>query len=184
MGKQVEFYILPEDESKFLDHVISYPDVKLIFSIFKEPGLHVIDDYLILKERGKYTREILIWNQLLEIEQQYFETRPQGEWNADYTEFKESGEIDYYIDKMNAPVIEYSRSGININGLLVSGRIWVNLNRVRDNHFEYKGQQLDDLYTKLARWLRNNLVRVEGYRPYFGKQALEWFKNGGQLLVH
>jgi hypothetical protein len=184
MARQLNFYMLPEDENRFLDFATSINEVKIIFSVYNKPGLQVIDNFQLLEENNLYSGEILIWDQRLKIEPEYIKARHFKKYDDKLGEYRETGEVDYFIDKWNAPVIEFGRSRINPDGVLLNGRIWVELYVTRDNSSQYKGKQLEDLYSQLAKWLRKNFQRVEGYRSYFGKQALDWFKSGRQLVPY
>jgi hypothetical protein len=182
MGRQVNFYMLSDDEYEFLDFVTSKKELKIIREDSRQPGLHIIEDYHVFSNEEKFTWSCVIWDQTMPIEPRFFKSQPLGKWNADYRIFSETGEIKYSIDVMNAPVIEYSRSGINQNGVLTRGRIYVQLYELLDGNFYYKGKQLEDLYSRLARWLRRNLIRVEEIGWYAGKKALEWIQSGGERI--
>ncbi len=181
MGRQVNFHMMDEDEQEFLDFVTGINDVRLVFSNYDQPGLHVINDYHTLYEIKPHTRKILFWDHKLEIDPRFFRSHKVREYVTAIVGYRETGKFSYSIDSWNAPVIEYSRSGVNEDKVLTRGRIWVNLYELRGESFFYKGKMLEDLFSKLARWLRKHLIRVEVQPHYFGKQALEWFRSGGQL---
>jgi hypothetical protein len=95
-----------------------------------------------------------------------------------------TGETYYRIsDGDAAPLIEYIHSKIVPSGTLTRGRVWADMYGLNDDKTKlvYKGDAFEKWYEGMARWLRRNLIRVKGVQGYFGKQALEWFREGGRV---
>jgi len=67
MGKQINFFMLPEDEKLFLDFVLDDPNVVIITENYMESGIREIDQSAYLKEIPKRRFDYLFWMKTQEI---------------------------------------------------------------------------------------------------------------------
>lgn len=177
MGKQVNFFMMLEDEKYFLENIMKDGKTKLARSHPEKPEIQIINS---IDEVSGANQElfILLINLSLPIAENYIKEIPIKLENV--KPGQEMKRVNIYIDKMNAPVIEFIRSDIKQEtGALRRGRIWASMNRFENGQFYYKGTEFEKWYDGIARWLRRNLTKYEGY--YFGKKALDWHLQGGKV---
>ncbi len=178
MGRQVRFYALPEDENKFFSFTLKNTDTVFIFPRSDTPELNLLGRELPLP-----TDEwsLVIWNTKFPIEQQNVRKTRLRKHDDVQKDYVETGEIAYFLDEMNAPVIQLSRSFINNKNLLIKGRIWAEMYALGDDELIYKGDKFAKWYERLSRWIRRNYSRHNDLDGYFGDEALKWYKSGGEL---
>jgi hypothetical protein len=183
MGKQVRFFTMPSDEIEFFDFVSSLPSVRFIKRKTSHPKVEIIDRLSIETLSDILLRDVYIWKEKIPIPKRDIQEINLTAYNEEKMEFIETGEIAYFVST-NAPVIEFSRSFIRKDNNLVQGRIWCEFYRLTDdrNHLKYKGDDFKALYETLAGWIRKNFKKLKGVDGYFGKEALAWYRKGGQLF--
>lgn len=181
MGRQVRFYMLPEDERMFLQFVCREPTVVLLECISSKPELQVIANPLDSLQPTTKMKKILLWNTIFPIEQNDIQILRMRKYDEEQGVYVETGEVRYSIDVLNAHVIEYIPSFIRDDGQLVQGRIWAEMYRLENDKLVYKGTNFESWYDQVARWLRRNFKRAKDIDGYFGPQALEWYRGGGLL---
>jgi hydroxymethylpyrimidine pyrophosphatase-like HAD family hydrolase len=141
MGKQINFYMAEETEAKFIDFVISTGG-KVLF-------------------KGDNDKPI------------YLTSLPKDDWYQLYLYKEEFGQLTlrpisdnkYYIDSINSPVIEFSRTykrEIGKNKEISRGRIWVEMKFWNEQEeLEEKTKELEKWYGTLNRWIKKNVDRVD-----------------------
>ena len=181
MGKQVRFYMMPEDELRFLQYVCQDRDVVLLAASSPKPGLQAIDNSLVSLQQRSELITILLWRKEFPIKESDVQELYLREYKEDLGAYVETGEIIYSINKSSAPVIEFSPSFIRNDELLMKGRIWADMYRLEGDNLVHKGENFESWYDRVVQWIHRNSKCVEGIDGYFGPQAFEWYKEGGQL---
>jgi hypothetical protein len=180
MGKQVNFYMLPEDELLFLRFLCQEPTMVFLQRRSATPDLQVIPDPLSSFQSLK-TREVLIWNTTFPIQEADITETHMRKYDTERYTYVETGELAYFINKVNAPVLEFSRSFVRDDGRLVVGRIWAEMYRLAGDALIHKGEAFEAWYDRIARWLRRHFSRVSDLYTYLGPKALQWWQEGGLL---
>lgn len=181
MGKQVRFYMLPEDEHEFLRFVCRDETVVLLADRSHSPELEVIENPFALAERRSELQQILLWNTAFPIKETDIRKHTLIEYKEELGAYVETGEIAYSINRSSAPVVEFSPSFIRRDGQLAKGRIWADMRRLEEDDLVRKEEAFEIWYDSIARWLRRNFKRVKGVDGYFGPRALEWYQTGGKI---
>jgi hypothetical protein len=181
MGKQVRFYMLPEDERMFLEFVYQNRTVVLLDERSSEPKLHILGKPPVAPQQRSDPGTILLWDTTFPINESDIQKIHLREYREEVGIYMETGQVVYYIDKSALPVIELNSSFIRPDGSLAKGRIWAEMHQFRENIFVYKGKDFESWYNQLAKWLRRNFKRIEGIDGYFGPKAFEWYQEGGKL---
>ncbi|MEN4013086.1 MAG: hypothetical protein ROW48_13705 [Bellilinea sp.] len=181
MGRQVRFYTFPSDEISLIDFVFSIPATHFIMSKTSQPVIETVDRNTLLSGDDPNFRHLYIWsNKMLIPKNEIVELR-MVTYNEELMDFVETGEIMFSVST-HAPVVEFSRSFLRDDNKLVQGRIWCEFYRLNDDRLEYKGDDFTNFYEQIANWIRKNFKKLKGIDGYFGKEALEWYKSGGELF--
>lgn len=161
MGRQINFYMLPEDEKEFISDVLQRKDVVMIAEPFESKFPNIISS---LPEpfSKPFWHSIYFWTINGKLETKYIEK--QGY---------------FLIDSLTSPVIEFSRSFMRDN-LLVRGRIRAQLQYWKSNEIVSKGKEFENWFNAIARWIRKHYQKISELE-YIGPHALEWRKRGGVL---
>lgn len=164
MGRQVNFYMLPEDEKQFIEFVRSTGDI----AVYN------------WKNETPYPPEILEFPPPFSVPSSFdYCIFNKSLGSAVKTTFIEKQGY-YTIDMTNSLVIEFSRCGLK-NNKLREGRIWAEFKIVVGNSFQGKEEEFLKWYQKIARWIKRNYKRMEnGW--YIGPKTEEWVQNGGTLI--
>ena len=181
MGKQLRFYMLPEDELAFLQFICSDQAVVILATASPEPRPLIIDQCLTSLSHRSTLNTILLWNTLFSIEDSDVREGRLREYREEQGTYIETGERVYSIDRLNAPVIEFVPSFVRPDGQLVKGRIWAEMFRLVEGERVHKGLNFEAWYDRVARWIRRNFKRVGGIDGYLGTHALSWYREGGEL---
>ncbi len=180
MGKQVRFYMMPEDELAFLQFVCQDQNVSLLASSSPTPELQVIKNLLSSPQQRSELVTILLWNKAFPIGDNDVQEIHLTEYKEEIGAFVETGKVIYSINTSSAYVIEFSPSFVR-GDELVKGRIWADMYRLERDTLVYKGKDFESWYDRIARWLRRNFKSIRGVDGYLGPQALEWYQKGGKL---
>src|SRR5258708_1207131 len=93
---------------------------------------------------------------------------------------------EYFINKRNSPVIEFTRSILG-KSTIHRGTIWAQM-RYEETIpgvgiilGEHKGNDFEDFYNHLARWIRRHFKRDPEFGFYCGPAACE-LRNGGKKV--
>jgi len=169
VGKQVNFYMLGEDERAFEAFLLQEPDVLILSPANTEASPLVFDS--LPAERNLLTGS---W-------QVYLSKRgyPIHLWEGT----AKAGPKLYHVDMSGSSVIQFGRSFLRSDAAntLTWGWLWADTRRLTPDNlaFEYKGEGFEKWYDSLARWIRRRYRRV-GDR-YVGPRAYEWHLAGGIL---
>ena len=184
MGKQTRFYMLPEDEKFFFAYVVKDENTHVILEHPKERQVEIVDKSMLLNQ-GSVTRDwYLIWNSKIPIDPEDIGIAHPQKYDDEKMNFVPTGEIRYYIAKLDAPVIEYSPSILKPDGEISQGRIWADVNFVKDNAWVNKGEEFNSFYEKIAHWLRRNLSSIKDIDGYFGPEIIKYHKEGKVMINH
>ena len=178
MGKQVRFYMLPQDEYCFLQFICSKPNVVAMRPVYDEPEVGILSDCYSVKSHPS-ERVILYWNTSFEMKPEFVKHLRRKKYSEEIADFLETGEEYYKVDTFNAPVIEHSRSFIRSDGRLSKGRIWAEMRQIENEKFVYKGKEFEEWYDQVAYWIRRNFTSVKDLDAYVGTEALYWLNKGG-----
>jgi hypothetical protein len=179
MGKQVRFYMLPDDERDFLDFVFQRPSVKLLLPVSETRDLFIKRADL---EDAPGLPQVYLWDPAINFEINKIEKIHYKEYDENLGIYTETGKAYFTLTEFSsAPIIVYSRSYINCDAKLTEGRIWAELNRIDRDKMVPKEQEFISWYEEIAHWLRQNLKRVKELNAYVSRRALEWSNKGGEF---
>ena len=181
IGKQVRFYMLPNDEQLFLQFLIEKLSCSFWGRSSATPKPHILGDKIGSATEHPELRSVLIWNAAFPLDKQDIRKALMKKYDAEKYAYIETGEVRYFIESSDAPVIEFSRSFIRDDGRLAKGRIWAGMYRLEGEALIRKEAAFVSWYDQVARWLRRHLKRFEGVDEYLGPAALEWHQAGGKL---
>jgi hypothetical protein len=174
MGKQVRFYMFPQDEADFLEFVFKDSTIVARLPVFENPEESIIKNPGYLLDNPEI-RVILYWNTTLGFKPEYFKRIQRKIFNEETGNFIELEEEYFKVDSFNAPVIEHNRSFARNDGHFVQGRIWAEMHRIENNEkYVYKGLEFEKWYDQIAKWVRKNFTRVKEVDAYVGSEALKW----------
>jgi len=163
MGRQINFYMLPEYEKEFISYVLQRKNVAMITVSFESKSPNIISS---LPEpfSEPFWRSIYFWDKNIDgkLETKYIEKHGY-----------------FLIDSLMSSVIEFSRSFIRDN-FLVRGRIWAQLKYWKGNEIVSKGKDFENWFNAIARWIRKHYQKTSELE-YIAPHALEWKKRGGVL---
>jgi hypothetical protein len=106
IGKQANFYMLPEDEQQFLSFVLANPAVALLESWSHEVVPRHIPDPIQWSQAKPKCWDILLWHTELPGNKPHMRRVEVEEYRTELAAYVKTGEIRYVVDKDNGPVIE------------------------------------------------------------------------------
>ena len=161
MGKQVNFWMMEQDEQEFVQHVLSRPDVVVVGDLSPGPYPRVLHE--LPRPPELFWWSVYFWHQGFPFEP------------ATWVQVREGPRKGMYgFVGEDLPVIEFSRCGMKESGELSEGRIWTGR---RDSDF-------NEWYSTIAGWIRKRyrkVRKVSNIWLYAGPQAYEWHQAGGIL---
>jgi hypothetical protein len=167
MGRQVNFYMMPEDEREFVAFVRSERNVGIFKSVIPTPEIPLLDQ-LPLMHSEDYWYSLWLWDR---------EHSPEPT-------FRYVPQQNYYrVESFGPEVIQFQRCTID-NGRLVRGRIWAEMKYWRFDDppvIITKSESFQKWYGVLARWIKKHSVR-DAREDYVLPAAAEFAKNGGRLV--
>jgi len=174
MGKQVNFYMIEQDEAEFLDFALDHPDTVILGSPSLNPEPLVLDGLPQDRSAVYWRDEVLLWKPgyPLFIQPTVMKAGPHA------------GQKLFFVDELRSSVVQFVRSILlPEENLLTRGRIWADMRRLEGDHFVYKGQEFERWYDTMAAWIRKRYRKIGERSPYFyiGPQAYEWYQAGGRL---
>jgi hypothetical protein len=187
MGKQVRFYMLLEDERAFLQFLLADPAVVLVKQDPTAREVQVLEDPLAHMQQRTRGDQVFVWNRAFPFHQDAIHVHRVRKYDDDESgSYIETGELSFSINPGLTCVIEYLPSFLWRDGKLVKGRIWADMERLVYGpdvtpDLVYKGAEFEAWYDSVATWLRRRFKRVKGVDGWFGRQALEWYRQGGEL---
>jgi len=178
MGKQIRFYILPEDEQYFLDFVFQKPTVRLLRLSSNSPDFIIERNFL---DINPTTPQICIWDSIFDLAENDIRKVFRNKYDENQGIYIETNEFYYVIDRFDAPIIEFSRSYFREDKKLLQGRIWAEMYRVENTKIIRKEHGFYSWYEELAQWIRRNWKRDKVLEAYVSKRADEWRNSGGEF---
>ena len=169
MGRQINFYFIQNEETKFITHCI-------------ENNLMFLQWDVELPQNKEYP----YFGQLpynSNVSKQLYICHRRDLQNVKYKMLESKW---FYIDLTVSPVIEFIRSGLNPNNnILVSGRLWFEMkywdkDEKGNDILVTKDKILEELYNSLAKWIRKYCTRLPNGN-YIGPHAMELYKKGAKL---
>jgi|SRR5579872_363179 len=159
MGRQIQFHSLPYDLKAFLEFVQNRDPVIVTERSSDTPEIRSVAD------PSSQTQVMILWNQAI-----------LGSLTRKHIVYP--GRAYYGVDA-SLPTLELAPSEIcdwNGREALLQGRLY--------GFFDNPSPEYEKWFNSLARWIRNNFVKVAIPLPggYVGSAAYDWFKKGGLLL--
>lgn len=181
MSKQLRFYATVQDELEFLNFVSSLPN-SFCFKDGSENKHYssFIIPWTRIEAANKFEKNFLFKGNKESI-RTYIKEHYLHVYDEETMSYQKTDEKIYWLDE-DAPVVEFTRSFFRNDGKLVQGRIYANFYFVENLEFVYKGDDLLQFYEILAKWLRKNYKKLKDVDGYFGKEALQWYQEGGDLF--
>jgi hypothetical protein len=173
MGKQVNFYMLEEDEREFVEFVLSERKTVILGAGSQQEMPPILDGLPVEDSPTIWRNTVFFW-------------RPSYPLFTRHVVMKVGplqGQGVYYIDFLRSSVIEFGRSLLLPDeNLLTRGRIWAEMRRLEGDKFVHKGEEFEKWYDTIAAWIRKRYRKV-GTKPYFyiGPRAYSWHQAGGRL---
>lgn len=164
MGRQINFYMLPEDEEEFVAYVLSQKkDILMVVGHSETASPKIIENLPATFSEGN-------WNPIY-----FWDRNVNGELKAEY--IKTQGY--FLVDSSASPVVEFIRCFVQDN-LLLRGRIWAEIKYWNGDKSIYKGKEFENWFNALARWIRRNYQKISKVE-YLAPRAAEWHRRGGML---
>jgi hypothetical protein len=161
MGRQLQFYMLPEDQNAFLRHVQERDSIVVAARSSDSAEIQPLPD---LEIAGGKT--LCLWNPnlLQNLERQWI---PEPRY--------------YTVDVLKTPTLEFTPSFTATwedQPALGQGRLFGNF-----EPYLKKPREFEKWFESLVRWIRKNYQKNPvGLGGYVAPAALEFYKNGGYLL--
>jgi hypothetical protein len=177
IGRQVSFYMFGEDENSFLSFLIEKKKAIPIRSITPKAEVVTLEVPLPSPNSDVDAWKVLIWNNNYPFPAGVFQLLPDRKWDEQSENYISTGIVKYRIDDEIAPVIEFSRSCQNRDGVLVKGRLWVAVNVAREYLSVAEHEGFKTWCDAILRWVRRAGKRIEGQDGYFFPMAAEAFRS-------
>ena len=164
MGRQLLFYVLPEDRQLFLDYVCREAAVVIFQRDSDSPKVSPLSDL-----QSEESRTLCLWNKkfLSSLQREFIPDSDEGPY--------------YRLDTLELPVLEFNSSF----RARWEGKPALGQGRLFGNFEPYLGKppEFEKWYGALVRWIRKNFRRnPTGLGGYVGPAAYELFQKGGYLL--
>jgi hypothetical protein len=171
MGKQVNFYMLEEDEEEFVSYLLDQAGAVLI-------GAGSLDGKVPFLKRLPAEDAPPAWRDHLYLSRPGYPVFMQrGIMRAGPLQGREVS----FVDELDSSVIEFTRSGL-VGDRLTRGRIWAEMTRLEGDRLVYKGEEFEKWYDRIAAWVRRHCPALPSAAPYrIGRQAYAWRQAGGML---
>ena len=161
MGRQIHFYLLPEDRNRFLRYLQERDPVVIVSRDWHSREVEPLSSANI--EPGQ---SVCLWNRK-------FLPHLERQWIPD---------PGYYrIDGLNTAILEFTPSFAAI----WEGKPALGQGRLFGNFEPYLGkpEAFEQWFDSIVRWIRRNYQRnSSGFGGYVGPAAYEIYKSGGYLL--
>jgi hypothetical protein len=164
VGRQIQFYMLPEDQAAFLRFAQEHDPVVLVATLDRQgPAVRPVED------TGSVRNPMFcLWNRAL----------------LPHLQRKSIGDADrrcYTIDSLHLPVLEFDpciTTEWEGRPALVQGRLYGQF-----DPWLKKPPEFEKWYESLVRWIRKNYKKnPAGFGGYVGPAAYRFFLDGGYLL--
>ena len=171
MGRQINFFLHPDDQSEFDKLVKSCGDVVMIPYYHYQEKVSIVETSVVTDREKNGNRIYLVRPQDLEcLQLEYFE------------------KFNYWlVDDTNAPVIEFDIS-LLIDNYITRGRLYFKTDYLEDNQLINKPEDFIKWGDKLLRTFRRKLKRHKivvkngFYNAYLGENALNWVEQNDIIV--
>lgn len=171
MGKQVNFYMLGEDEERFASYLLDQAGAVLIGAGSLDGGVPF------LKQLPTQDAPPVWRDDLFLARPGYPVLMRRGIMRAGPLQ----GQEVFLVDGSNSSVIEFTRSRL-VGERLTRGRIWAEMTRLQGDRLVYKGEEFEKWYDRIAGWIRRHYPVLASAAPFrIGRQAYAWHQAGGIL---
>ena len=177
MGRQIRFYFYKNDEERFLEFLFSNTNVVLVKEKSYISKIETVGKS-ILSVETKNPHVILIWNTKFAIRPEIYRQDVEREYCVNSGKYELTERSFYSLNKLYGPFIEYVRSTIREDNSLSKGRVWADMYYLENDKFIHKGEEFENFYEQISRWLRNNLNKIRGIDGYIGNEALDLYMQG------
>ena len=159
MGRQINFYMAPNDEKTFLDYVLSTGNVAIIGQPSPTNQPRILKDFNPTVRDETLWLTVYLWNQ---------DTTPQVFLRAVETQGY------YVVNFFKSEVVEWGRCYLDMEKkILRRGRIWMEAYDLEGDQFIKKSEAFIRWFERLQRWVRKNCEKSEGASGrYVGREAL------------
>lgn len=159
VGKQIRFFMGPEDEKKFLEMVFKKKDL-LVRPKFKDRNIDSIDP----KEASLVLKD---YQYFIISEQSRIITRDPG-----------------YINEIVSDTIVFSRCIVKDGSKMNYGRLWVEL-KYWGEHGEMitKDKRLSDCYEFYRKWIKKHYRISKDKNFYIGEEAYKLYQDGKMKMI-
>ena len=178
MGRQVRFYMLPEEECEFLDFACKEPYIKILRNVSSTKNF-LIDRTELEKEKSLY--QVFLWDSRSPFLPEYVNQCKSRNTIVENGVERDVFKTIYRFNTSNPDIIELFRPWINSEGKLKQARIWADMYRVEGDHLVTKDQRFISWYEEIAGWLRKRLTNNKQLDAYLSKKAYEWWRDRGVL---
>lgn len=163
MGRQIGFYMLPQDEAEFIAHVCASPLNVIMLDRSSTHDMPTMKALPVTNEPWIRTEVML-----------------RNDSHDPRLIISNAGPELFVVDLFNSEVIEFSRCTME-RDVLRRGRLWIDTTFTdNDGKVLQKSKAFISWYGSVVRWIKKNYdLRPSGY--YVGPHAQVWAKNGGQL---
>jgi hypothetical protein len=173
MGKQVNFYMLEEDEKEFVEFVLSQSEAVILGFASLQETPSILDR--LPTEDSPVIRQhtVFFWRP----------SDPLFTWSGVMKAGPLQGQRLYFIDSSQSAVIEFGRCLLLPDkNMLTRGRIWAEMRRLEGDKFVHKGEEFEKWYDIIAAWVRKRYRKI-GTKPYFyiSPRAYSLYQAGGKL---
>jgi hypothetical protein len=159
MGRQINFYMAPNDEKIFLDYILSTGEIAIIGEPSPTNQPRVLTDFTPVVADETLWLTVYLWNQ---------QTTPQV--------FMEAVETQgyYLVDFFKSEAIQWSRCYLDTQKpILRRGRLWIETYHFEDEQPIKKTEAFIRWFERLQRWVRKNCAKSDEYQGcYIGDEAL------------
>jgi len=175
MGKQVNFYMLEEDEQEFVEFVLGQPETVMLGSAGRQETPSILDCLPVEDSPIIWRSRVYFWRPGYPLFTRYIimQVEPLR------------GQGLYFIDDSQSSVIQFDRSLLLPDeNLLTRGRIWADMRRLEGDKFVRKGEEFEKWYAGIAAWIRKRYRKISAgshFYFYIGPQAYSWYQAGGKL---
>ncbi len=177
-GRQISFYMLPSDEVRFVGYLVDRWGVSFVASIADSPEVKLLDSAGAIRHKGSL--EILLKSQWIEgVKRSAIEIK---DWDSERFVVLPTGTYHFVLEgtsTLKVPFVEFSRSGLNSDGDINRGRLYLPLEDLRDQIGSDDIALLESFQNSTWRWIRKNGVRMDGHFGWMLPDAAAAVASGG-----
>ena len=153
MGRQLQFYSLEGDKIAIAQFVLEIGGA-LLPEKTKRPTLEIVRDLSAISDFQWKYNQWLFWKTSIDLNKRFISQKKLYKAPEWYNEYANPDGTFFTIDRLCAPVIEFSPSVIRPDGVLSSGRIWADMTYFEGDKKVDKGEEFRSWYDQIARWIK------------------------------